>query len=74
MSQQKDFCTNCRKDTEYTWGKRSYEKEINGKTYTFTITVANCCECGEEMPIPGLLDYNVREFEKQYIEKKLEKN
>ena len=46
--------------------KKDIVKNIRGKEYTFTITVAVCAECGEEMSIPGLIDKNVQEVEEQY--------
>lgn len=61
-----DFCTACRKQTEYTLQKRNITKIIKEKEYTFSITVAICKECGEEMSVPGLIDKNIREIDEQY--------
>ena len=61
-----DFCTNCRKETEYTLQKRNIVKTVNDVEHTFSITVALCNECGEEMNPPGLIDKNIREVEEQY--------
>lgn len=61
-----DFCTVCRKDTEYTMQKRDIIKTIKDKEYTFSITTAVCDECGEEMSIPGLIDKNIQEIDEQY--------
>ena len=61
-----DFCINCRKDTKYVLQKKTITKTIKDKEYSFDITVAICETCGEEMSIPGLLDYNVLEVDKQY--------
>lgn len=61
-----DFCTACRKNTEYTLTKRSIIKNIRGKDYKFNITAAVCNKCGEEMNIPGLIDENVQEIDEQY--------
>lgn len=36
-----------------------------GKGIYFEITVA-CNECGGEMGIPGLMDYNIKEIDEQY--------
>ena len=44
-------------------GKR---KSIREKEYTFEITAAFCNECGGEMGIPGLMDYNIKEIDEQY--------
>ena len=63
---KRDFCTACRRQTEYTLQKRNITKTIKEKEYTFSITVAICKECGEEMSIPGLIDKNIREIDEQY--------
>ncbi len=46
--------------------KKDIVKNIRDKEYTFSITVAVCSECGEEMNIPGLIDKNVQEIDDQY--------
>ena len=61
-----DFCTSCRKETNFTLQKRNINKRIKDKEYTFYITVAICDECGEEMSIPGLIDRNIQEVDTQY--------
>lgn len=66
IQKRRDFCVNCRKETEYRLQKRNIKKNIRDREYTFTITVAVCAECGEEMGIPGLTDQNVQEIDMQY--------
>ena len=61
-----DFCTECRKETEYTLQKRNIVKTIKDVEYTFNITVALCNECGAEMSLPGLIDKNIQEVDEQY--------
>ena len=63
---RRDFCIECRKETEYLLRKKDIVKNIRDKEYTFSITVAVCAECGEEMSIPGLIDKNVQEVDEQY--------
>ena len=63
---RRDFCIECRKETEYLLQKKAIVKTIRDKEYIFAITVAVCAECGEEMSIPGLIDKNVQEVEEQY--------
>lgn len=63
---RRDFCTECRKETEYFLQKKDIVKRIRDKEYTFAITVAVCAECKEEMSIPGLIDKNVQEIDEQY--------
>ncbi len=63
---RKDFCIECRKETEYLLKRRDIVKTIKDKEYTLAITVAVCAECGKEMSIPGLIDKNVQEIDEQY--------
>lgn len=63
---RKDFCIECRKETEYLLQKKDIVKTIRDKDYTFGITVAICAKCGGEMSIPGLIDKNVQEIDVQY--------
>lgn len=63
---RRDFCIECRKETEYLLRKKDIVKTIRDKEYTFGITVAICLECGEEMSLPGLIDKNIREIDEQY--------
>ena len=64
--ERRDFCIECRKETEYVLQKKKIVKNIREKEYTFEITVAVCTECGEEMSIPGIIDQNVQEVDEQY--------
>lgn len=63
---RRDFCIECRKETEYLLQKRDIVKTIRDKAYTFGITVAVCAECGGEMSLPGLIDQNIQEIDEQY--------
>lgn len=63
---RRDFCIECRKETEYLFRRGTWIKTIKDKSYKFEITVAVCMECGGEMSIPGLIDKNVQEIDEQY--------
>ena len=63
---RRDFCIECRKETEYFLQKKNIVKTIRDKEYTFRITTVVCSECGAEMSIPGLIDKNVQEIDEQY--------
>ncbi|MCR4673090.1 MAG: DUF4065 domain-containing protein [Lachnospiraceae bacterium] len=65
-NEKRDFCIECRRETEYHLRKKDIVKTIKGKEYTFSITAAVCAECGEEMSIPGLIDKNVQEIDEQF--------
>ena len=64
MENQRDFCTECRRETNYTLKK--INRTIRENKYTFEITAAFCNKCGGEMGISGLLDYNMKEIDEQY--------
>ena len=66
VMEKRDFCIECRKETEYVLKKVVCKKWIKDKEYDFEITVAVCAECGEEMNIPGLMDRNAQEIDEQY--------
>lgn len=66
MENQRGFCTECRRETSYTLKKIKINQTIRGKEYTFEIAAAFCNECGGEMGIPGLIDYNIKEIVEQY--------
>lgn len=66
MNEKIDFCTHCRKETEYTLQKRNIVRTVNGIEHAFSITVVICSECGEEMNPHGLIDKNIKEVEEQY--------
>ena len=63
---RKDFCIECRKETEYCLKKKTIVKKIKEKDYSFEITTAICDKCGSEMSIQGLIDKNVQEIDNQY--------
>ena len=49
MENQRDFCTECRRETSYTLKKIKINQTIREKKYTFEITAAFCYKCGGEM-------------------------
>lgn len=61
-----DFCINCRKEVEYNLDEVIIQKTIKGKNYKFKVLSATCSNCEEEMDIPGLTDYNIKQIDKQY--------
>lgn len=64
--ERRDFCIECRKDTEYYLQKKEITKKIRDKEFVFIITTAVCAECGKEMSIPGIIDKNIKEIDEQY--------
>lgn len=63
---RRTFCMECRKETEYALRKTPVTKKIREKEYQFFITTAHCKECGCEVGVKGILDYNAGEIDEQY--------
>ena len=63
-----DFCTECRKETEYLLLKTVQRETIREKEYEFKLTTAICRECGARLSVPGLMDRNAQERDIQYRE------
>lgn len=61
-----NFCTNCRKRTEYKSEKVPEKEVIKNKEYTFIFTRYFCQECGEEIFVHGSIDQNIKERDEQY--------
>lgn len=64
-----DFCTECRKETEYEFEKKLTNHIIKDTEYSFEIFTAVCKECGNEMCVPGLMDLNSKVIDRQYRQK-----
>lgn len=62
------FCIECREETKYRIECVSCTKRIKDKEYTFRISKAICDKCGEEVNVPGLMDKNAEEIDKQFRE------
>lgn len=63
---RRTFCIECRKETAYTLHKTAITKIIRKKEYQFLITTAHCKECGCEVGVNGILDYNAKEIDEQF--------
>ena len=63
---RKTYCMECRKETAYALRKTSITKTIREKEYHLLITTAHCKECGCEVGVKGLLDYNAKEIDEQF--------
>ena len=63
------FCVECREETTYSIQHVLCIKSIKGKEYVFEISEAVCGKCGEPVNIPGLMDINAQEIDRQYREK-----
>lgn len=64
--ERRQFCSECRKETGYEVQNDQRTYCIRGSEYTFNVLKAVCKECGEEVSLPGLMDYNARLIDEQY--------
>jgi uncharacterized phage-associated protein len=63
---RRDFCLQCRKETEYTLKKAMHKRTVRGKEYVYESLDAICKECGEKMSIHGLMDHDNQMFDTAY--------
>ena len=57
------LCWNCRKKVAYRINARKEVRMIKGIRYHYNEKYAICCECGEELTVPGLDDENENELD-----------
>lgn len=62
------FCVECRTETKYKIQSVLCKKTIREKEYEFNISEATCAQCGFPVNVPGLMDFNVQEIDRQYRE------
>ena len=62
------FCIECRTERAYGMRRIPYKKCIREKEYIFEITEAFCETCGEPVNVPGMMDRNAAEIDRQYRE------
>lgn len=62
------FCEKCRDTVEYNVKMVEKEKEIKGKVIKYVGRVAYCDECKEEIFVPEIRDYNLKELDSAYRE------
>lgn len=66
VERRRAFCMECRKETAYVLHKVPITKIIREKEYQFLITTAHCKECGCEVGVKGIFDYNAKEVDEQF--------
>lgn len=64
--ERRQFCIECREETTYRIQSVLCKKYIKDKEYEFIIAEAVCEQCGQPVNIPGLMDSNAREVDRQY--------
>lgn len=66
QAKKEDFCVCCREVKPYSVVKKTINKRIRDKDYSFVITAYVCDCCHHEMGVPGVFDLNSREIDEQY--------
>lgn len=69
MSERKVFCEECRNDVNFVVTDKQLEGNIKGETYTYLGKVAHCIDCGSEVYVGEINDYNLKALYDQYREK-----
>ena len=60
------FCTECKEETTYRIQRVLCTKCIKDKEYVFEVSEAVCDKCGGAVKLPGLMDSNAQEIDRQY--------
>lgn len=68
MRERIQFCAGCGREMPYELKQSYVTRRIRKKEYVFEIAEAVCAGCGENVGVPGLLDYNAAGVERQYRE------
>lgn len=66
----KTFCEECRDDVEFTITNMQMEGTIKGETYLYSGKVAHCIDCGSEIYVKEINDYNLKALYDKYRERK----
>lgn len=68
MRESTQFCGECGREMPYRIKRRPVSRRIHKKECVFEIAEAVCTQCGKEIHVPGLIDYNAAEIDRQYRE------
>lgn len=63
------FCEKCREDVEFVVSSTSMSGKIKGVRYDYEGKIARCVDCGEEVYVPEIIDYNLKTLYDVYREK-----
>lgn len=70
MSERKVFCEECRNDVAFITANKEMDGTIKGERYTYLGKVAHCIDCGSEVYVEEINDYNLKALYDEYREKK----
>lgn len=69
MSERKVFCEECRNDVAFTVNEKQMEGNIKGEKYTYMGKGAHCVDCGSEIYVDEVNDFNLKALYDAYREK-----
>lgn len=69
MNERKVFCEECRNDVAFTVAPKQMEGILKGERYVYSGKQAHCIDCGSEIYVDEVNDYNLKELYKRYREK-----
>lgn len=69
MNRKEVFCEHCRKDVFYTVKHQSMSSELKGMNYSYDGKIAICEECGNELFVNEVNDYNLEQLYSEFRQK-----
>lgn len=69
MEKRKFFCEECRKDVDFCINEKQMKGTIKGEAYSYLGKEAHCVDCGSEIYIAEINDYNLKALYDVYREK-----
>lgn len=69
MSEKKVFCEECRSDIVFTVTEKQMEASIKGEKYIYMGKEAHCADCGSEIYVDEINDFNLKALYDAYREK-----
>jgi putative zinc finger/helix-turn-helix YgiT family protein len=69
MLERMTFCEECRRDVAYTEIEVAMQNELKGETFEYTGKQAVCAECGSEVYVAEVEDYNLKALYDAYRKK-----
>lgn len=69
MEERKAFCEECRNDVDFCVSQKQMEGSVKGEVYTYIGEEAHCADCGSEVYIDTVNDYNLNALYSAYREK-----
>jgi hypothetical protein len=69
MSERKVFCEECRNDVTFTVIEKQMEGSIKGEKYSYIGKEAHCVDCGSEIYVAEINDFNLKALYDAYRER-----